>query len=93
MIVPDNEDGVLFALVQRLERQRLPRLLDIKAKLDGGEKLADFDLRFLQEVMSDSLNISEVIQRHPEYRELAAKTVDLYREISAKALAQESDGA
>ena len=40
-----NEAGVLAVLVQRLETQRLPRALEIKDRLDRGDRLTDAAVR------------------------------------------------
>jgi hypothetical protein len=36
-----HEQGVVLAAVERFARSTLPRALDIKAKVDGGERLDD----------------------------------------------------
>jgi hypothetical protein len=92
MTTPQDDTGVLAVLIQRFESQRLPRLLELKAKVDGGEKLLDYDLAFLEEVMADAVSNAPRLSGHPEYQALAGKVVGLYKEISEKALANEKAG-
>lgn len=89
------DQGMLTVLVERLEKQRLPRALALKEKVDRGETLSDYDISFLEEVFTDSTNIKPLVERHPEYQTLAGKITSLYREITEKALAnqQQSDQA
>ena len=86
-----TDEGLIEVILERLEKQRLPRLLDIKAKIDGGNLLADFDVDFLEQSMSDARNLIPIIDRHPEYQALAAKVMDLYKEISEAALKLEKE--
>lgn len=90
MTTQHDESGILTVLIERFERQHLPRLLDIQANLERGERLADYDISFLQEVLTESEKIRSLIIRHPEYEALASKAVGLYREITEKALANEA---
>jgi len=87
-----NEAGVLSVLIQRLESQRLPRLLDIKKSVDEGARLSDYDLHFLQEVLTDAQNVAPMVANHPELGVLASKLTTLYREITETALANEKTG-
>ena len=89
---PQQDAGMLAVLIERLEAQRLPRALDLKEKVDKGERLDDFDLAFLEDVFSDSQEIQPLMERHPEHQEIAAKMMGLYREITEKALANERSG-
>lgn len=84
-----NDVGVFSVLIQRLETQRLPQLLALKAKVDQGERLSDHDLHFLQEVLTDAKNIHPMIADHPQLDPLASKLTTLYREITETALANE----
>ena len=85
-----SEDlGVVTVLLQRLETQRLPRALALKAKVDRGELLDDFDLGFLEEVFADTSSIRPFLAQHPEYQGLAARMMNLYKEITDKALQNE----
>jgi len=85
----ERDEGVIMALLQRLESQRLPRALDLKEKVDAGETLSDYDIQFLAEVLSDASSMKPLLDRNPEYAELAARMLQLYREITEKSLENE----
>ncbi len=80
------DTGLIEVLLERLEKQRLPRLLAIKEKVDGGHSLDDFDVDYLEKAMEDARKGIPIMDRHPEYQSLAAKVMALYKSISEKAL-------
>ena len=85
-----SEDlGLITVLLQRLETQRLPRALSLKDKVDRGEVLDDFDIGFLEEVFADTSNVRPLVAQHPEYQDLVARMMTLYKEITDKALENE----
>jgi hypothetical protein len=89
--MPDlsKDTGVLMALLKRMEEQRMPRVLAIKERVDRGEKLEDVDISFLKGIFDDANKIKPLMDRHPEYHSLVTSIVNLYSEITSKALENE----
>ena len=84
-----HDAGVIAVLMERFEKQRLPRAQSLKEKVDRGELLDEYDLAFLDEVFADSNNIKPLVDRHPEYQELVSRAIRLYKEITDKAMENE----
>jgi hypothetical protein len=84
-----KEEGVAYAVLERFEKIRLPRALDIKERVDRGDKLESADLEFLQRVMGDAEEIKRYMEQVPDMQNLYARAVNLYKEITTKALENE----
>ena len=84
-----KEDGVILALMEKLEKQRLPRVLALKSKVDRGESLDTMDLAFLEEVLVDARRNKPLIDKHPDWQRFCAHVVHLYEGITEKALHNE----
>lgn len=85
----ENDAGVIQALLKRFDEQRLPRALELKAKVDGGKPLEQFEVNYLEDILNDLRTIKGLVDRHPEYEPLVVKGMQLYTEITAKALQNE----
>jgi hypothetical protein len=83
------ETGLVMVLLERLEKQRLPRAFELKDKVDRGERLEDLELTLLKEMLDDATQVKPLVERHPEHQELAARVLNLYSAITQKALENE----
>ena len=86
---PTEDAGIIQTLLDRLNSQRLPMALTLKEKVDQGGTLSDHDIRKLEEVFADARKIQPLVDRHPEYHDLVARILNLYREILDRALENE----
>jgi hypothetical protein len=87
----DTEDtGMIEALLQRLNDFRLPRLLELKERVERGETLDEYDMEFLEQALEDGRHNQALLDRHPELQALAAKITALFHVITAKALENET---
>ena len=87
-----EDSGVILALMQRFNEQRLPRALELKNKVEQGECLGEPDIAFLEEVFRDANQVMPLVDRHPELQEIATRAIGLYKEITEKALENEKNG-
>jgi hypothetical protein len=87
----DTEDtGMIEAMLQRLNDFRLPRLLELRGRVEGGAKIDQYDIDFLEQVLKDAHAGQALNDRHPELQSLVAKLTALYHEITSKALENET---
>ena len=84
-----QQDGVIVAILERFEKFRLPRTLDIKARVDAGERLSETDIDYLKQVLEDAEDVKRVVDRRPDLQPLYMRVIALYQEITEKALANE----
>jgi hypothetical protein len=85
----EDEIGVIYALIERFEKQRLPRLLEIKNMVDQGEVLSEWDIQFMYQITHDAQQSKHLIDRHPEWHKFCAEVIHLYEEVAEKALENE----
>ena len=90
MTESSKDAALIQVLVERLEKIRLPVALELKEKADRGEVLNDLDIEFLEEVLGDVGKIKPLLDRHPEWHDLAGRMASLYNDITTKALENES---
>lgn len=85
-----GELGTIYALIERFEKQRLPRLLELKKRVDKGEVFSESDILFITEVTHDAQRSKPLIDRHPEWHKFCSEVIHLYEEVVEKALENEN---
>ncbi len=86
----DKDKAMIEVLLERMEKHRLPRLIDIREKLDQNQKLDSYDIEFLDEVFSDTRDNEHYIKNaDDDLKTIFMKVVSLYKEIMEKALENE----
>jgi hypothetical protein len=86
---PKTEAGVIQAILQRLEHDTIPRAMDIKARMEAGETLSELDTVFVEGVLENLRRDGPYVQHHPDWEPLYARVVDLYDQITRRALENE----
>ena len=81
--------GVIVALAQRMTEERLPKALALKERVDKGAVLNEVDLNFLEQVVEDANKILPLMQKNPKVLDIAGRMLELYKEITTMALANE----
>lgn len=84
-----RDAGVVQVLLKRLDEERLPYALELKARVDAGECLDDHDVRFLRQVFMDASTAQRLCAKHPELQSLVGRLVALYTDITDRALENE----
>jgi hypothetical protein len=87
----EHDTGLIVVLMERFEKQHLPRAQSLKEKVDRGELLDEFDVAFLEEVLTDAHEIKPILDRHPEYQDIAARAIHLYKQITDRAMQNEKE--
>ena len=89
--MPDyrQQEGVMVTLMHRFKHQRLPRILAIKAQVDQGRRLSEYDRVFLEEVMQDAQRNIRKVEDIPECQHMFIQLVGLYKEIIDRAIENE----
>ena len=86
----DNKDlGIAITLLDKFNEDTLPKALEIKQRLDRGEKLDHWDIAFLEQWFKRAEEIKPLVDRHPEYQEIYASAVHLYKQITDMAVLNE----
>jgi hypothetical protein len=89
----NNDQGVIYVLLDHFARHLYPRAVDIEKRLDAGARLSDEEIAHVSEVLEEMRLIRPLIDRHPEHGELVAGVASLYAGIARRAWQNESSPA
>jgi hypothetical protein len=83
------ERGHILVLLNRFNTYRLPYARALDAKVDRGELLSDYDIRFLKKVFEECAHARRLAEKHPAYESLVSQATRLYGDIMRKGLDNE----
>ncbi len=82
----EKDRGTIVALIERFNTQRLPAAQALKKKVDSGQLLDESEHQQLYQVEEELNKVRALLERNPEYQDLAAKILNLWVEITKKEL-------
>jgi hypothetical protein len=83
------ELGVIQVLLHRFSTYRLPYALQLKAQVDRGECLSEYEIRFLRKVVEEGADAFRLATKHAKYEDVVSRATSLFSEILSKALENE----
>jgi len=85
MTMSRKDLGMAQVLLKRLNEELLPQALNMKQRVDKGERLTEYDRRILAQVAEDSRVILPLVEKLPQFKLLAEEVMSLFAYIAAKA--------
>lgn len=83
------ELGVIQVLLHRFDTYRLSYGLQLKAQVEKGERLSEYEMRFLKKVVAEGVHASRLAAKHAKYEDLVSQATSLFSEIMSRALENE----
>lgn len=90
MNTSEKELGIITAFVDKLKAQSIPNALELKRRIDLGERLDRTDLLHFEEQLSNAKNMMGMLNHHPEFQKLTDELTTLYHSITEQALNNEN---
>ncbi len=85
----EEDRATLITVMDRFNKWRYPQAAEMKSRLEKGETLTERDVQFLHRVFEAAQVVLPILERNPEFHELASKAINLYSEITTLALDNE----
>ena len=86
----NDDQGVIYVLMEHFTRHLHPRAVDIEKELDAGRCLTDAQIDHVSQVLEEFKLLRPLIERHPEHQDLAGGVAALYASIARRALQNET---
>lgn len=83
------ELGHILVLLNRFNTYRLPYARQLQVKVERGELLSEYDMRFLKKVFEECAHARRLAEKHPRYASLVSQATRMYGDIMHKALDNE----
>ncbi|WP_043739046.1 hypothetical protein [Thioalkalivibrio nitratireducens] len=90
MTEAEKEACLVSAVLRQLNNHRLPKLFAIRERLNRGGLMDPDDIRYLQASLHDTMQIRYLCEAHPDLSMLCTKVTNLHREITMRALENET---
>lgn len=84
-----KNEALAGIVLDRFVNRRLPRILDIRAKVKKGQLLNEMDISFFEKVMKDNRDNQHLIKEDEMLKKVYARAMHLYKEITQIALENE----
>ena len=84
-----QDKATLDALIHKLNTRQIPRARRMLERLENGEKLRDEDIDILKLEYDEYMKDWGIVERNPQYTEIATGYVELYTKIIEMALQNE----
>lgn len=82
--LPDKELGVVQVALEQYNKEWLPALLEMKAKVDRGGILDERELSLLSKATKQARDGITFAEKHPQFKNLIDRALELYDHIEAR---------
>jgi hypothetical protein len=86
----DANIGAIHVLLERLNRQRLPRATKLRDKVERGECLSTYDTEYIEKAIEEGEHATRLTARYPQYQQVVNAMTTLYADILRKGHANAS---
>lgn len=86
----EKQQALQYVLMERTIKQRLPRVVEMKEKVDAGHLLNEMEINYLEQIISDINKNQHLAAENEELQKIVAQIIHLYSQVVAKAFENES---
>ena len=80
----DANIGAIHVLLERLNRQRLPRATKLRDKVARGECLSTYDTEYIEKAIEEGEQATRLTASYPQYQQIVNAMTTLYADILRK---------